>query len=242
MRTSNPALNESTFTREPSLTGAPTMTIRGAVNKSTLLVAVCAISAAFSWKLALSGPGMGLAIGGALVGFIIGLVLCFKHTWAPVLAPAYAVAEGLFLGGISAVANAASNGIVLQAVALTFGVLFALLAAYQMRLIRASEKFKLGVMAATGGIAIFYLIAMVLGFFGIHLAFLHEGGTFGILFSVFVVTIAALNLVLDFDLIENGAKAGAPKYMEWFAAFGLLVTLVWLYLEVLRLLQKMNRR
>ncbi len=242
MRTTNPALNESTFTQEPVLSGSPTMTIRGAVNKSTLLVAICAVSAAVSWKLTLAGPGMLLAIGGALAGFVVGLILCFKHTWAPMLAPVYAVAEGLFLGGISAVANAGSKGIVLQAVALTFGVLFALLAAYQMRLIRASEKFKLGVMAATGGIAIFYLIAMVLGFFGIHLAFLHEGGTVGILFSLFVVTIAAMNLVLDFDLIENGANAGAPKYMEWYAAFGLLVTLVWLYLEVLRLLQKMNRR
>ena len=242
MRSSNPALTPSTFTQEPALAGSPTMTMRGAVQKSTLLVAVCALSAAFTWKQAMTGPAMGLAIGGAIVGFIVGLVLCFKHTWAPVLAPVYAIAEGLFLGGVSAAANAGSKGIVLQAVALTFGTLFALLAAYQMRLIRASENFKLGVFAATGGIAIFYLIAMVLGFFGIHLAFLHEGGPIGILFSLFVVTIAALNLVLDFDFIESGANAGAPKYMEWYAAFGLLVTLVWLYLEVLRLLQKMNRR
>ncbi|MEO7319708.1 MAG: Bax inhibitor-1/YccA family protein, partial [Chthoniobacteraceae bacterium] len=128
MRSSNPALTESTFTREPALGGAPAMTIRGAVHKSTLLVALCSLSAAISWKLTLAGPGMAIAIGGAILGFIIGLVLCFRHTWAPLLAPAYAVAQGLFLGGISAVANAASGGIVLQAVALTFGVLFALLA------------------------------------------------------------------------------------------------------------------
>ena len=242
MRTTNPALTASAFTAESALAGASAMTMRGAVQKTTLLLGVCALSACFTWKSALTGSGMGLTVIGALVGFVVGLVLSFKRPWAPVLAPVYAVAEGLFLGGISAVANAGSRGIVVQAVALTFGTLFALLAAYQMRLIRASENFKLGIFAATGGIAIFYLIAMVLGFFGIHLAFLHEGGVFGILFSLFVVTIAALNLVLDFDFIENGEKAGAPKYMEWYAAFGLLVTLVWLYLEVLRLLQKLQRR
>ena len=154
----------------------------------------------------------------------------------------YAGAEGLFLGGVSAMYEAQFNGIVLQAVLLTGGVLFALLTAYSMRLIKATENFKLGIAAATGGICLVYLATWVLGFFGIQIPWIHESGMMGIGFSVFVVVIAALNLVLDFDFIENGCAQGAPKHMEWFAAFGLLVTLVWLYLEILRLLSKLARR
>ena len=183
---------------------------------------------------------MGLMMLGVFGGFIVAMVLCFKQTWAPVLAPVYAVLEGLFLGGISAVFAARFGGIVFQAVAMTFGTLFALLAAYQSGYIRATEKFKLGVIAATGGIAVVYLVSMVLGFFGVQIPGIFGSGAVGIGFSVVVVVIAALNLVLDFDLIERGAQAGAPKYMEWYGAFSLMVTLVWLYLEILRLLAKLK--
>jgi len=159
-----------------------------------------------------------------------------------VTAPIYAVAEGFFLGGLSGLVNLRFPGIPFQAVCLTFGTLFMLLMAYQTGWIRATENFKLGVTAATGGICMLYLVSMVMGFFGMQIPFIHESGPIGIGFSVFVVIIAALNLVLDFDFIEHGAEHGAPKYMEWYAAFGLLVTLVWLYIEILRLLSKLARR
>lgn len=216
------------------------MTIRGTATKTMLLLALATISASYTWTHAQSGAGMGLMMLGVFGGFIVAMVLCFKQTWAPVLAPVYAVLEGLFLGGISAVFAARYGGIVFQAVAMTFGTLFALLAAYQSGYIRATEKFKLGVIAATGGIAVVYLVSMVLGFFHIQIPGIFGSGAVGIGFSVVVVVIAALNLVLDFDLIERGAQAGAPKYMEWYGAFSLMVTLVWLYLEILRLLAKLK--
>jgi uncharacterized YccA/Bax inhibitor family protein len=168
------------------------------------------------------------------------MVTIFKKTWSPVTAPIYAVCEGAFLGGISAMFEMQYPGIVFQAIVGTFGTLFALLAAYRSGLIKATENFKLGVVAATGGIAFIYILSIILGLFKIQIPYIHESGTIGILFSVFVVIIAALNLVLDFDFIENGERVGAPKYMEWYAAFGLLVTLVWLYLEMLRLLTKLR--
>jgi uncharacterized YccA/Bax inhibitor family protein len=166
----------------------------------------------------------------------------FKKNWAIVTAPLYAVLEGLVLGGLSATFEARFPGIVIQAVGLTFGTLFALLLAYKSGVIKATENFKLGVVAATGGIALVYLAGFVLGFFGVSIPYIHGSGTIGILFSLVVVVIAALNLVLDFDFIESGAASGAPKYMEWYAAFGLLVTLIWLYLEILRLLAKLRSR
>ncbi len=181
-------------------------------------------------------------IGGAIGGLIVALVTVFKKTWAGITSPVYALLEGLFLGGISAIFEAQYPGIVIQAVALTFGTLFSLLLAYKSRLIKVTENFKLGVAAATGSIFLIYLANMLLGFFGIHMPFIHESGIIGIGFSLVVVVIAALNLVLDFDFIENGAASGAPKYMEWYAAFGLMVTLIWLYLEMLRLLAKLRSR
>lgn len=217
------------------------MTLQGTVQKSFILLVLAIVSACFTWKTA-SGIGMPVAIGGAIGGFIVCLVLCFKKEWAPALAPAYAILEGLFLGAISAVMERAYNGIVGQAVMLTFGTFFALLAAYTTGLIKPSENFKLGIVAATGGIALVYLLSIVLRMFGIQMPFIHDSGAFGIAFSVFVVVIAALNLVLDFDFIENGCEARAPRYFEWYAAFGLLVTLVWLYIEILRLLSKLRSR
>jgi uncharacterized YccA/Bax inhibitor family protein len=244
MRTSNPSLNSKTFERAAPGTGV--MTIEGTVNRVGILLVLMLIPAAYMWNKVLGAwdpsAAMGTAMIGAIGAFIVAIVTVFKKTWAPVTAPMYAVLEGLFLGAISGVFNQMYPGIAMQAIALTMGVLFTLLLAYRSGLIRATENFKLGVVAATGGIAMLYLVNIVMGFFGTRIPFIHESGTVGILFSLFVVVIAALNLVLDFDFIENGAAAGAPKYMEWYAAFGLMVTLVWLYLEILRLLAKLQSR
>ena len=173
---------------------------------------------------------------------MLALVTIFVKKASPYTAPLYALCEGLVLGGISAFYEVKFPGIVVQAVGLTFGTLFCLLAAYKSGLIRATENFKLGVVAATGGIALVYLASIVLGFFDIRIPMIHESGIVGIGFSLFVVVIAALNLVLDFDFIETGVEQGAPKYMEWYGAFGLMVTLVWLYVEFLRLLAKLQSR
>jgi uncharacterized YccA/Bax inhibitor family protein len=189
-----------------------------------------------------SATMMTLMIVGAIGGFITALISVFKKEWSPVTAPIYAVLQGLFLGGVSALFNAQYPGIVIQAVALTFGTMFGLLFAYKSGLIKVTENFKLGVVAATGGIAIAYFFSFILGMFGINIGFMHNNGPIGIIISLVIVVVAALNLVLDFDFIEKGAEAGAPKFMEWYAAFGLLVTLVWLYLEILRLLSKLNGR
>jgi uncharacterized YccA/Bax inhibitor family protein len=244
MRTANPALGDKTFEGFTRVEARESMTIEGTVNKTFILLMLAILTAAITWGMvgsanALVGP---LAIGGAIGGFIVAMVTIFKHEWAPVTAPIYALLEGLFLGAISALLNAQHPGIVPQAVALTFGTLFCLLGAYRSGLIRATENFKLGVVAATGAIAVVYLISNVMGFFGARFPYIHDAGPIGIGFSLVVVAIAALNLVLDFDFIEDGARQGAPRYMEWYAGFGLLVTLVWLYLEILRLLSKLNSR
>jgi uncharacterized YccA/Bax inhibitor family protein len=170
------------------------------------------------------------------------IVIIFKKTWAPFLTPIYALLQGLTLGAISAFFEFRYPGIALQAVLCTMGTFIALLMAYQSRLIKATENFKLGVVAATGGIAIVYLIDLVLRFWGMEVPLIHESGTWGIVVSLFIVVIAALNLVLEFDFIEQGSNSGAPKYMEWYAAFGLLVTLIWLYLEMLKLLAKARKK
>jgi len=245
MRTSNPALNAKTFERfGPGVAaGSEPMTIEGTVNRTAFLLLLLVATATWTWSQTAAGvPVGGYLVGGILGGLVAAIVTIAKPAWAPVSAPIYALLEGLALGAISAYFQARFPGIVIQAVGLTFGVLFALLVAYRSHLIPVTENFRLGVVAATGGIAIFYLVAFGLSFFNIRIPFLHEGSTVGILFSLFVVVIAALNLVLDFDFIEKGAEQGAPKLMEWYAAFGLIVTLVWLYLEILRLLSKLRSR
>lgn len=240
MRSGNPVLTEDTFRRERTFPGTESMTITGTVNKTALLFVILFVTATLTWN---QGPDAGgLVLVGALGGLVVALATVWKKTWAPVTAPIYAAFEGLALGGISAVLENRYPGIVSQAVFLTFGTLAALLIAYRSGWIKATENFKLGVVAATGGIFFVYLIDFVLSFFGVSIPLIHSNGTFGILFSVFIVVIAALNLVLDFDFIEQGAERGAPKYMEWYAAFGLMVTLVWLYLEILRLLSKLQDR
>lgn len=244
MRTSNPALNAKTFERfGPGVSAGEGMTINGTVNRAAFLLLVVMATATWTWIETFVGtPTGGYMVGGLLGGFVVGLITIFKPTWAPVTAPIYAALEGLALGALSAYFEARYPGIVIQAVALTFGTLVALLLAYRSGLIPVTENFKLGICAATGGIALFYLVALGMSFFGVRIAFLHEGSLLGIGFSVFVVVIAALNLVLDFDFIEKGAEQGVPKFMEWYAAFGLMVTLIWLYLEILRLLSKLRSR
>jgi uncharacterized YccA/Bax inhibitor family protein len=244
MRTSNPTLNDQVFVNAPAVAGGQTMTLQGVVNKTFILSVLMVISGGFSWQMVQANPSVAglLGIGSALAGFVLVMISSFRPTWSPAIAPAYGVVEGVFVGVISARYAALYNGIVLQAALLTLGILFALLFAYQSRLIKATENFKLGLIAATGGIAIVYLASMVLGIFGIQIPLIHESGMVGIGFSLVVVVIAALNLVLDFDFIENGVAHGAPKYMEWQAALGLLVTLVWLYIEMLRLLSKLRSR
>jgi uncharacterized YccA/Bax inhibitor family protein len=243
-RTSNPALNEKAFRGEVAL-GGETMTLQGTVNKTGLLLLCVVATAAWTWGLAHSetaDAAIPWMIGGVFGGLITALATIFKRSWAPITAPLYALLEGLALGGISAIFDRSYHGIAIQAVGLTFGVLFVMLVAYKTGVIRATERFKLGVIAATAGIAVFYLVAMVLSLFHVNVGILYNGSPIGIAFSIFVVIIAALNLVLDFDMIETGVRIGAPKYMEWYGAFGLMVTLIWLYLEILRLLAKSRRR
>lgn len=246
METANPALSSRTFTGFGRVAAADTMSIQGTVNKAAVLLLCVLITATWVWNLFYQTMNPNAVVPwltlGAIAGFIVALVTIFKKTWAGVTAPIYALLEGLVIGGLSALAEAQFQGIVIQAVGLTFGTCLALLLAYKSRLIRATENFKMGVVAATGGIVLVYLATIILGFFGVQIPLIHQSGIVGIGFSLFVVIIAALNLVLDFDFIEQGAAAGAPKYMEWYAAFGLMVTLIWLYIEILRLLTKLRSR
>lgn len=249
-RSANPVLNKKTFTNfAETYEQSETMTIQGTVNKTAILLMLVLVGASYTWKMffnAVEGYGASVVmpwmIGGAIGGFVMALITVFNKKWVRITVPLYALLEGLFLGALSAIFEARFPGMVMQAVAITFGVLFALLFAYKSRLIPVTQNFKLGIAAATGGIFLVYLFSFILGFFGVNIGFIHSNGIVGIGFSLFVVVIAALNLVLDFDFIENGSQSGAPKYMEWYGAFGLLVTLVWLYIEVLRLLAKLASR
>jgi len=252
LRTSNPALRGGAFGTGEIAYGEG-MTVSGAVNKTGLLVILCVATAAWTWNrffgaLATS-PEAAMqmvalpAMAGGIGGFVVAMVTILKKEWAAVTAPAYALLEGLVLGGVSAMLEMRFHGIAIQAVALTLGVLVAMLLAYHSGLIKVTDKLRLGIVAATGGIAIFYFLQFILGFFHVQFLTAVNGATpLGIGFSILVVIIAALNLVLDFDLIEHGAATGAPKYMEWYSAFALMVTLVWLYFEILRLLSKMRER
>jgi len=246
MRTSNPTLNDQVFRSERAAFGQ-TMTVQGAVNKTGILLLCAIATAAWTWNLSLHSESpqavFPLIFIGAIGGLAVAMVTIFKKEWAAVTAPIYALLQGLVLGAVSAVFEARYHGIAIQAVGLTFGVMLVMLLAYSTGMIRVSDKFRLGVVAATGGIALFYLLTWILSFFHIQLfSAVYGAGTIGIAFSVFVVIIAALNLVLDFDLVERGAAYGAPKYMEWYSAFALMVTLIWMYFEILRLLGKMRER
>lgn len=243
-RSNNPVLKERTFAGQ--IAGGETMTIQGTVNKTGLLLLFVVVTAAWTWGLAHSetpDAAIPWMMGGLLLGLVAALVTIFKQTWAPITAPIYALCEGLALGGISAYFERSYPGIAVEAVSLTFGVLFVLLLAYKTGIVRATRGFKLGVIAATGAIALVYLANMVMTlFFHTQMGFLYSSTPLGIGVSVVIVIIAALNLILDFDLIESGTRMGAPRYMEWYGAFALMVTLIWLYLEILRLLGKTRRR
>ncbi len=242
MRTGNPALSDNTFTGVGRFARTEeVMTAQGTANKALLLLLCVLVTASWIWSKDPQTVTPWVAVG-AIAGFIVALVTVFKQTWAPITAPLYALLEGLVIGGVSALFEAQFPGIVIQAAGLTLGTCLAMLLAFKSGLIRATENFKMGVVAATGGIALFYIITMVVGFFGIQMPLMYGNSLASIGFSVVVVIIAALNLVLDFDFIEQGAAQGAPKYMEWYGAFGLMVTLIWLYLEILRLLMKLRSR
>lgn len=243
MRTTNPTLNAKTFADAQSHATGERMTLQGTVNKTAILLSLLLMASAWVWGRAFAMQALPPLVGlGLIGGFIVAMVTVFKKEWAPVTAPVYAVLEGLVLGGLSAIFELRYPGIAVQAVALTFGTLAAMLLAYSSGLIPPSQNLRLGIVAATGAICLFYIASMVLQWFHIGLPLIHETGPLGIGLSVFIVIIAALNLVLDFDFIEQGSSVGAPKYMEWYAAFGLLVTLVWLYLEILRLLSRVRGR
>ncbi len=251
IKSGNPALSSNTFAI-PRTGGAAVspgasdvMTLQGTVNKSLILLLLLLVPALYTWNEFFAGKAAFVQMammGGIFGGLGCAIVLAFKKTLAPVLAPIYAILQGLALGGISAYFEQRFSGIVIQAVGLTFGVFAALLLAYKSRMIQATENFKLGVAAATGGVMLVYLVGFIMSFFGSGIPMIHENGIVGIGFSLVVVVIASLNLVMDFDFIEAGAESGAPKYMEWYGAFGLLVTLCWLYLEMLRLLAKLQSR
>lgn len=241
-KSSNPTFSDRIL-RDYSYADADrTMTVQGAANKVILLMALVIAAAVFTWSKfmvqAETGEGIvqGWMIGGSIAGFILALVISFKKEMAPFLSPVYAVCEGLCIGALSAYFELMFPGLVMRAVVLTFGVLFAMLFLYKTRMIQATQRFRAIVMAATIGIAVAYLATFIISLFGVNTSFMFGGGTLGIVISLIIVVVAALNLILDFDFVEKGADAGLPAYFEWYSAFGLMVTLIWLYIEILRLL------
>lgn len=248
MRSGNPVLSEKVFGQSSSYDRSQAMTIQGAVGKALILLFLTVGIAITVWdqllkpEASLIGFLMPAVAVSGILGFIVAIVTSFKKQWSPVTAPIYAACQGVFLGSMTFMLNKAYPGIAIEAVMLTFGVMFCLLAAYQAGFIRATPTFMKVIVSATMAIALFYILSMVLGFFGIQMPMIHSNSGMGIAFSFVVVIVAALNLVLDFNLIEQGAKEGAPKHMEWYSAFALLVTLIWLYVEILRLLSKLSSR
>jgi uncharacterized YccA/Bax inhibitor family protein len=244
----NPLLNEKAFRRVDQMvqTAGEAMTIEGVINKTALLLLLVAGGATWVWTRYFQtldpATVMPYLWGGLIVGLVAALVTIFLPAWARISAPVYAAAQGLALGAISAFYEQQLHGIVFQAIGLTFGVLAVMLIAYRTGVIKVTDRFRMIVVAATGAIALLYLVSIVLSFFNVSIPFIHQSGTFGIVFSLIVVGIAAMNLALDFDFIQRGVEHGAPKVMEWYAAFGVMVTLIWLYLEILRLLAKIRRR
>jgi uncharacterized YccA/Bax inhibitor family protein len=245
-RTGSPGLNENTFQRLPRAgIGVEGMTLKGTIDKSFLLLIVLMAAALYPWSQMASGDLQSVSttlVLGGIGGFVLAIIISFKATLAPYLAVPYAALEGLAVGGLSAILEQHYRGIAIQAVGLTFGVLAVLLVAYRLRLIRVTARFRAMVIAATGGIALLYIATMVLSFFHVSVPVLYAATPLGIGVSLVIVAVAALNLVIDFDYIERGVAGGAPKFMEWYCAFSLMVTLVWLYIEILRLLSKVRSR
>ena len=235
----NPFLTKALNSPPPipsALQSEGVMTIQGAINKTLILFSILMVTAVSNFQ----AQNIYLTIGSAILGFILVIVSVFKRSYSPVIAPLYAALEGLFVGGISAMYAGFGGGIVIQAVSLTLLVLFIMLFIHKTGIIPVTQKFRMGVVMATGGIALLYLATLVLGLFGINIPYIHQGGTIGIIFSLGVIGIASLNLLLDFDNIIKGEEYRMPKYMEWFSAMGLMITLIWLYIEILRLLAKLR--
>jgi uncharacterized YccA/Bax inhibitor family protein len=251
-RTSNPTLTEKIFDKSlhANSTAFGVMSVRGTMNKFGFLLLMVMASAMYTWNLVTPetmSTANTIMITGAIGGFVLALVMIFKPTWSPYIAPAYAILEGLFIGGVSAFFNEMFKdsypNIILHAVGLTMGVALSMFLLYNFRIINVTNRLRSIIMSATMGIALFYLIVWILSLFGVEMGFgPNDGSLLSIGISLFIVGIAAFNLLLDFDSIEKAAEMGAPKYMEWYGAFGLLVTLIWLYLEILKLLSKLNSR
>lgn len=241
---SNPVLSNVVEKNQGYISSTP-MSVQGTVNKLFLMFALLCVSFGvvfYQFSLGYMDKVMMLTTVGAIVGFVLAMIIIFARKALHVLVPLYAFCEGMFLGGISASYNAQMPGIVAQTVALTFLALFSLLGLYKAGLIRATEKFRATILTATVAIAVFYIVAIVLSFFKISVPVLYTSSPFAIAFSAIVCVVAALNLIIDFDFVERGAMSGLDKSYEWYGAFGLMVTLVWLYVEILKLLSKINRR
>lgn len=252
-KSSNPVFGKNIFSQSATSTNDGVMTINGTINKTGLMLLIVVFAATFTWRkffgaIDPANPGVlpsGIMVWtmvGAIGGFITALITTFSPRRAAMTAPIYAVFEGLFLGAISALFEAMYPGLVMRAVSLTFGVFLIMLLLFRSGAIQVTNKFRTIILAATGGIALVYFVSFIAGMFGANLGFMYGNGMVGIGFSLVVVAIAALNLVLDFDMIVKGANARAPQFMEWYGAFGLMVTLIWLYLEILRLLSKFASR
>ncbi len=242
-KSKNPALSEKVFNQVKVIdSSTELMTIKGTVNKIAFLGLIVLASSLTTWNLYQTNPDNQVinpyVIGATIAAFVVATIIIFKNTTAPYLSPIYCFLEGLTLGGLSALMEANFPGVVLQSIILTFSILFSLLIIYRLGIIKASENFKLIISSATAGIVIYYWISLIGRLFEFELPYIHDNSIGGIFFSLFVVLIAALNLVIDFDFIERGAESKSPKYMEWYAAFGLMVTIIWLYIEILRLLAK----
>jgi uncharacterized YccA/Bax inhibitor family protein len=244
MASSNPAMNPSVYERAGFVdVSTNAMTLGGTVIKTGILLIIMLVSAGITWTQVANGSletAYGLMIAGVIGGLITSLITIFIPRCSPISAPIYAALEGLFLGALSAFIEMRYPGIALQALGLTASVLAIMLFVYGTGMIRATQKFRIGVVAATGAIFLVYLVSMVVSVFGGHVPYIHDAGPIGIIFSLVVVVIAALNLILDFDFIEQGVRHQVPKYMEWYGGFSLLLTLVWMYLEILRLLSKLR--
>lgn len=243
-RSSNPMLRDATFKTADA--GVERMTLAGTVNKTAILLVLVFGTGACTWQYILAShvsfdQVKWVSIAAAIAGLVVALVTVFKPRYAKYSAPLYAVLEGVAIGSLSLVMELMFPGIVLQAVCLTFATFACLLMAYKSGFIKVTQNFRLGVIAATGGVALVYVFDFLMQWAGYPIGFIHDSSWYGIGFSLMVVCLAALNLVLDFDFIETGVERGASKYMEWYGAFGLIVTLVWLYLEILRLLGKARR-
>ncbi|MBC7741617.1 MAG: Bax inhibitor-1/YccA family protein [Bdellovibrionaceae bacterium] len=235
---SNPALNEKTLMKLRDVTDTSKMTISGTINRAGLLILITILGA----YLGYGQHSPVIMIGSLIVGIALSLIIIFKPHTSPMLAPAYALVEGVLLGSISAVYSVMYPGIVANALILTLSILVLMLSLYRFKIIRVTDRTRSVIVGATMAIAVTYLVNMVMSFFGTSIPMIHQTGTMGIIFSVVVVGVAAFNLLLDFDMIERAESQGAPKYMEWYGGFALLITLVWLYMEILRLLGKVNRK